>query len=92
MNTLRSLLLLALFVPAFHASAADSEEERIAAARRYLEVAQMSKITDDTVTDLQVVGADAVAFIGYSSYTYPTGTHRIYVVHASVLSSAPASP
>ena len=52
MNTLRSLLLLALFVPAFHASAADSEEERIAAARRYLEVAQMSKITDDTVTEL----------------------------------------
>jgi hypothetical protein len=52
MNTLRSLLLLALFIPASHASAADSEEERIAAARRYLEVAQMSKITDDTVTEL----------------------------------------
>ena len=50
------------------------------------------QITDDTVTDLQVVGADAVAFISYSSYTYPTGTHRIYVIHASVLSSAPASP
>ena len=52
MNTLRSLLLLALFIPAFQASAADSEEERITAARRYLEVAQMSKITDDTVTEL----------------------------------------
>jgi hypothetical protein len=51
-KTLRSLLLLALFVPAIHAWAADSEEERIAAARRYLGVAQMSKITDDTVTEL----------------------------------------
>jgi hypothetical protein len=52
MKTLRFLLLLALFIPAFHVSATDSEEERIAAARRYLGVAQTSKITDDTVTEL----------------------------------------
>jgi len=52
MSILRSLLLLSLFIPALHALAADSEEERIAAARRYLGVAQMSKITDDTVTEL----------------------------------------
>jgi hypothetical protein len=49
---LRRLLLLVLFIAAFRASAADSEDERIAAARRYLGVAQMSKITDDTVTEL----------------------------------------
>jgi hypothetical protein len=49
---LRLLLLPLVLVPAFHASAADSEEERTAAARRYLDVAQMSKITDDMVTEL----------------------------------------
>ena len=45
-------LMLLLLLPAFHALAADTEQERVAAAKRYLEVAQMSRITDDTVTEL----------------------------------------
>ena len=51
MRYLRALLLL-LLLPAAHASASDSEEERVAAAKRYIEVAQMSKMVDDTVTEL----------------------------------------
>jgi hypothetical protein len=51
MKGLRALVLL-LLLPAFHALASDSEEERVAAAKRYLEVAQMSKMVDDTVTEL----------------------------------------
>jgi hypothetical protein len=47
------LLLSALFAAAPAAVAAsDSDEQRVAAAKRYLEVAQMSKITDDTVNEL----------------------------------------
>ena len=42
MNVLRAPMLL-LLLAAFHASASDSEEGRVAAAKRYLEVAQMSK-------------------------------------------------
>lgn len=45
MKGLRALMLL-LLLPAFHALASDSEEERVAAAKRYLEVAQMSKMAD----------------------------------------------
>jgi hypothetical protein len=52
MRIRRYLLPLALLGPALLASAADSEEERVAAARRYLDVAQMGKITDDTVNEL----------------------------------------
>jgi hypothetical protein len=52
MKGLRVLMLLLLLLPAFHALASDSEEERVAAAKRYLEVAQMSKMVDDTVTEL----------------------------------------
>ena len=52
MRVLRALVLMLLLLPAFHASASDSEEERVAAAKRYLEVAQMSKMADDTVTEL----------------------------------------
>jgi hypothetical protein len=52
MKGLRALLLLLLLLPAFHALASDSEEERVAAAKRYLEVAQMRKITDDAVTEM----------------------------------------
>ena len=52
MKILRSLLPLLLVLPALHGSAADSEADRVAAARRYIEVAQMGKITDDTVTEL----------------------------------------
>lgn len=44
--------MLLLLLPAFHALASDTEQERVAAAKRYLEVAQMSKITDDAVTEL----------------------------------------
>lgn len=51
MKGLRVLMLLFL-LPAFHALASDSEEERVVAAKRYLEVAQMSKMVDDTVTEL----------------------------------------
>jgi hypothetical protein len=46
------LLMLLLLLPALHASASDSEEERVAAAKRYLEVAQMGKMADDTATEL----------------------------------------
>lgn len=52
MKLLRALVLLSLLIPAVHASASDSAEERVAAARRYLGVAQMSKITDDTINEL----------------------------------------
>lgn len=52
MKLLRALVLLSLLIPALPAWASDSEEERVAAARRYLEVAQMSKITDDMVNEL----------------------------------------
>jgi hypothetical protein len=52
MRGLRLLMLLLLLFPALHASASDSEEERVAAAKRYLEVAQMSKMADDTATEL----------------------------------------
>ena len=51
MNSLRVLMLL-LLLPAFHALASDTEQERVTAAKRYLEVAQISRITDDTVTEL----------------------------------------
>ena len=51
MKGLHALMLL-LLLPAFHALASDSEEERVAAAKRYLEVAQMGKMVDDTVTEL----------------------------------------
>jgi hypothetical protein len=51
MKSLHVLMLL-LLLPAFHALASDTEQERVAAAKRYLEVAQMSKITDDAVTEL----------------------------------------
>jgi len=51
MKGLHALMLL-LLLPAFQALASDSEEERVAAAKRYLEVAQMSKMVDDTVTEL----------------------------------------
>ena len=44
--------MLLLLLPACHALASDTEQERVAAAKRYLEVAQMSRITDDTVTEL----------------------------------------
>ena len=46
------VLMLLLLLPACHALASDTEQERVAAAKRYLEVAQMSRITDDTVTEL----------------------------------------
>ncbi len=52
MKPLRALLLLSLLIARLHAAASDSEEERVAAARRYLDVAQMRKITDDTVNEL----------------------------------------
>jgi hypothetical protein len=52
MKPLRALLLLSLLIASLHAAASDSEEERVAAARRYLDVAQMRKITDDTVNEL----------------------------------------
>lgn len=52
MKIVRSLLPLLLLLPALHALASDTAEERLAAAKRYLEVAQMSKITDDTVNEL----------------------------------------
>ena len=52
MKYLRALLLLLLLLPAAQASASDSEEERAAAAKRYIEVAQISKMVDDTVTEL----------------------------------------
>jgi len=42
------MVLLSAALPAI----ADSEQERMAAARRYIEVAQMAKITDDTVNEL----------------------------------------
>jgi hypothetical protein len=51
MKMLHSFLLLSALFAAVPA-AADSDEERVAAAKRYLEVAQMSKITDDTVNEL----------------------------------------
>src|SRR5258706_15323396 len=51
MKMLHSFLLLSALFAAMPA-AADSDEERVAAAKRYLEVAQMSKITDDTVNEL----------------------------------------
>jgi hypothetical protein len=47
----RSLLLFGLLSLAAPVSA-DSDQERVAAARRYLAVAQMSKVTDDTVTEM----------------------------------------
>ena len=83
-----------MFSPVSISGSSGVAELRVLDLATFTQTASVSipQITDDTVTDLQVVGADAVAFIGYSSYTYPTGTHRIYVVHASVLSSAPASP
>ena len=37
------VLMLLLLLPACHALASDTEQERVAAAKRYLEVAQMSK-------------------------------------------------
>lgn len=54
MKGLRSLLLLLLLLllPAAHASASDSEAERVAAAKRYLDVAQMTKMADDTMAEL----------------------------------------
>ncbi len=53
MKRLRALLpLLLLLLPVASVCAADSEEDRVAAAKRYLEVAQMSKMVDDTVTEL----------------------------------------
>jgi hypothetical protein len=51
MKSLHVLMLL-LLLPALPALASDTEQERVAAAKRYLEVAQMSKITDDAVTEL----------------------------------------
>jgi hypothetical protein len=48
MRVLVATVLLSLAWPA----GADSEQERVAAARRYIEVAQMAKITDDTVNEL----------------------------------------
>jgi hypothetical protein len=48
---MRMLLPIVLFIAALPAMA-DSEQERVAAARCYLEVAQMAKITDDTVNEL----------------------------------------
>ena len=43
MKGLRALMLPSLLLAAFHASASDSGQERVAAAKRYLEVAQMAK-------------------------------------------------
>jgi len=48
---MRVLLPIGLLIAALPAMA-DSEQERIAAARRYLEVAQTAKITEDTVNEL----------------------------------------
>ena len=48
MRVLVATVLASLALPA----GADSEQERVAAARRYLEVAQMAKITEDTVNEL----------------------------------------
>jgi hypothetical protein len=48
MRVLVATVLASLALPA----GADSEQERVAAARRYIEVAQMAKITDDTVNEL----------------------------------------
>ncbi len=52
MKGLRLLILLLLLLPAAHASASDSEAERVAAAKRYLNVAQMTKMADDTMAEL----------------------------------------
>jgi hypothetical protein len=48
MRVLVATVLASLALPA----GADSGQERVAAARRYIEVAQMAKITDDTVNEL----------------------------------------
>ena len=46
MQGLRALMLPSLLLAAFHASASDSGQEGVAAAKRYLEVAQMAKMAD----------------------------------------------
>jgi hypothetical protein len=52
MKLLRALALPALLLVSLHAMAEDSQEERTAAARRYLDAAQMDKLTDDMVNGL----------------------------------------
>jgi hypothetical protein len=49
----------------------------------------LAPVTDQTIVDVQVVGTDAVAFIGSSSLTTSSGSNRVYVVHATVLASTP---
>jgi hypothetical protein len=52
MKLLRTLVLPALLLVSIQTMAGDSQEERTAAARRYLDAAQMDKMTDDMVNGL----------------------------------------
>ena len=52
MNAIMRVLVAAVLMSLALSAGADSEQERVAAARRYIAVAQMAKITDDTVNEL----------------------------------------
>ena len=52
MNAIMRALVATVLLSLAWSAGADSEQERVAAARRYIEVAQMAKITDDIVNEL----------------------------------------